>query len=210
MTYYLASYRPLIVKRRGKSAIQKYGILPYVDDSIRREPDLESQFPSITAICRAEMFAPRLKESDTVVYITVKGNYPGYRDSHWRLTAILKVIKRFKSHQHAAKWYESRGLELPSNCIVPGNQPLSLDRTSNQDDWHSVRRWDAVYRKRTKRTPVFLACKATFLELNDPPVVTKELMHDVFGKQQSTRNPPRITEEQYEKLTAIADVMYAT
>lgn len=204
MTYYLASYHPLIMKPRGKSAIQQYGILPYVDDSIRREPDLEAQFPSITAICRADKFAPRLTESDTVVYITVKGSYPGYRDRHWRLAAILKVIKRFKSHKHAAKWYESRGLELPSNCIVPGNQPLGLDRTSNKDGWPSARLWDAVYRKRTKTTPVFLACRATFLELSDPPIVTNELMHDVFGKRPSTRNPPKITEDQYEKLTAIA------
>ena len=191
---------------RGKSAIQKYGFPPYVDDSIRREPDFESQFPSITAICRAGKFAPRLKESDTVVYITVKGKYPGYRDRHWRLTAILKVIKRFKSHQHAAKWYRKQGVEVPSNCIVKGNSALSLDQTSNRDNRGSVKRWDAVYRMRTIKTPEFLACKAVFLKLNNPPVVTEEMMCYAFGRVRRTQNPPAITEEEYQRFTSIVGI----
>lgn len=200
MTYYLASYRPLVMNRCGKYAIQKYGISPYVDDSIRREPDFESQFPSISAICRGVLFAPRLEESDTVVYITVKGNYPGHTERHWRLTAILKVIRRFESHRQAAKWYEKKRIDLPSNCMVPDNHPLSLDQTSNRDNLPSVKRWDAIYRKRTDKTPVFLACKTIFLEVDDPPVVTEETMYGVFGKIPITRNPPKITEEEYENL----------
>ncbi len=201
MTYYLNSYRPLVFSRRGKSAIKEYGIPPYVDDSIRREPDFQSQFPSISAICRGVLFAPRLEESDTVVYITVKGNYPGRVGRHWRMTAILKVIRRFESHRQAAKWYEKKGVDLPSNCMVPENHPLNLDRTSNRDNWPTVQRWDAVYRMRTNKTPVFLACEALFLELDDPPVVTEELFYDVFAKIPATRNPPEISKEEFEKLT---------
>ena len=190
------------MNRRGKSAIQEYGIPPYVDDSIRREPDFESQFPSISAICRASKFAPRLKESDTVIYITVKGKYHGHAEKHWRLTAILEVIRRFKSHRQAAKWYEKRGIELPSNCMVPGNQPLSLNRTSNKDKWASVKRWDVFYRTRTKENSVFLVCKAMFLELNNPPIVTKKTLCDAFGRVRRTQNPPSISEKEYQRLTS--------
>ena len=190
------------MKPCGKSAIQKYCFPPYVDDSIRREPDFESRFPSISAICRASKFAPRLMESDTIVYITVKSNYPGHAGRHRRLTAILKVIKRFKSHRQAAKWYKKKGVELPSNCMVPGNPPLSLDQTSNRDKLSSAKGWDAVYRKRTRATPIFLACKALYLKLDDPPVVTEAAMQDAFGRIPRTQNPPKITEENYEKLTA--------
>ena len=49
---YLASYRPLTMNALGKAAIEDFGFPPYVDHSCRREPDFESQFPSISAICR--------------------------------------------------------------------------------------------------------------------------------------------------------------
>ena len=126
---YLASYHPLAMNARGKSAVEKFCLPPYVDHSCRREPDFESQFPSISAICRGSKFAPRINKSDVVVYMTVKGRYCDYRDPHWRLTAILQVIKRFKSHREAAEWYENQGLEPPSNCMIRNNPPRKLVET---------------------------------------------------------------------------------
>ncbi len=139
---YLVTYRPLVRNGRGKAAVKQYGLAPYVDDSCRREPDLEAVFPSISGLCRGTWFAPRLSVSDVVVYLTVKGSYPGHPAAHWRLTAILKVVKKFESHGDAAAWYRARALELPRNCMVPENPLLPMDQTANPHKYPSVRFWD--------------------------------------------------------------------
>lgn len=203
---YLASYRPLTMNARGRTAIEDFGLLPYVDHSCRREPDFESQFPSISAICRGSKFAPRISRSDLVVYMTVMGTYSGYRDPHWRLTAILEVVKRFKSHDKAAAWYQRQGLEPPSNCMVRNNPPRRLAETSNPKNYLRVERWDAGYWKRIRETPVFLVCRPLFLELDDPPVLTRKFMCQTFGRIPPTRNPPRISVQEYRKLAARAGV----
>lgn len=202
---FLNSYNPLIKNKRGKSIIEEHGIPPYVDDSCRREPDFESEYPSITALCRVGKFAPRVNESDLVVYITTKGKYPGHPYPHWRLTAILKIVRRFKTHKIASEWYISKGLELPSNCIVGGNYPLPLEMTSNKDNYPTVERWDAVYKMRARKYGVFLSCRPIFLELHNPPVITEEMMFIAFGKVPVTRTPPRISNEEYYKLTRLTD-----
>jgi hypothetical protein len=69
---FLATFHPLIRTSRGRKAVQEYRLPPFIDGSCRREPDFESPFPSITAICRAGNFAPRLRVDDQVVYLTVK------------------------------------------------------------------------------------------------------------------------------------------
>ena len=198
---YLVSYRPLVGSPTGKCAIKKYGFPPYVDDSCRREPDFEARFPSITAICRGTQFAPRLRESDMVAYITVKGNYqpgPGFR--HWRLTAILKVVKRIDSHMEAALWYQRQGLQVPRNCIVECNPPLRLDESGNPHKCSSVEEWDTKYSDLTAKIGVFLACKPIFLELNDPPVLTEDIMLQIFGRIPGTRNPPAISDLEVQRL----------
>ena len=200
---YLSSYRPLVMNGRGKSAICRFGIPPFVDYSCRREPDFESRFTSITALCRGSNFAPRLNESDIVIYMTVKGKYAGFDGSHRRLTAILKVIKRFESHQLAAEWYQDSGLDLPGNCMVRTNAPLGLDETSNPDHYCSARRWDALYWKRSREIGVFLACKPLFLELRSPPVVSEEMLCAAFGRVPGTQNPPAINDLEYRKITEL-------
>src|SRR5580692_3714674 len=102
MTIYLAKYVPLILD--GQRAVTQFNIPPYVDASCRREPDLECEFPSISALCRGELFAPHLKEGDEVVYITIKNHY-GETFRHWRIVARLKIFKRFNTHPEAAAWY---------------------------------------------------------------------------------------------------------
>ena len=199
---YLASYHPLTMNARGRSAIENFCLPPYVDHSCRREPDFESQFPSISAICRGSKFAPRINEADIVVYITVMGKYSGHRDPHWRLTAILKVIKLFDTHIDAADWYEKQGLEPPSNCMTRTNPPRRLAETSNPKNYRRVQRWDALYWKRIRETPVFLVCRPLFIELYDPPVLTRKFMLQTFDRIPATRNPPRISVQEYQRLAA--------
>lgn len=203
---FLSSYNPLIKNRRGKYVIEKHGMLPYVDDSCRREPDFESEYPSITALCRGGNFAPRVNESDVVIYITNKGKYPGYPVSHWRLTAILQVKRRFETHTDASKWYTSRGLKIPSNCIVPGNSPLPLGFTSNKDNFPTVERWDAVYRKRVRANGVFLVCKQIFLKLHKPPVITKEILRSAFDRTTAPLNPPKISGNEYDRFIQLMNI----
>lgn len=203
---YLVTYRPLVRNGRGKIAIARYGLAPYVDDSCRREPDFEAVFPSITGICRGAKFAPRLSVSDTVVYLTVKGKYSGYRVGHWRLTAVLQVVNRFESHGDAGAWYRERGLEVPRNCMVPGNPPLPMDQTANPHNYSNVRIWDAVYRRRVSKHSVFLACESLFRELHDPPVVTSEMLMEWFGRIPGTQPPPLISDHEYRCLAALAGI----
>ena len=203
---FLVSYKPLVMNGRGKTAIRRFGFPPYVDHSCRREPDFESEFPSITAMCRRYNFAPRLNESDVAVYITVKGSYPGHRGRHRRLTAILRVIKRFKSHRQAAKWYQNRKLSLPSNCMVKTNPPLGLNKTSNPERHSRVQSWDALYWKRSRENGVFLVCKPLFLDLQEPPVVTEEILCAAFGRVPGTRTPPKLSDVEYQKFTTLVGV----
>lgn len=141
--FFLASYRPLVHNRFGKDAIQKYGHPPFIDGSCRGEPDLESRFPSITAICRCGMFAPRLNERDQVIYMTKK-HAAGHGLRH--LVAALEVVHRFGSHREASEWYVQQVLPLPSNCLVRQNPPLTIDHTDHGNGRETdTCRWDLRY-----------------------------------------------------------------
>jgi len=202
---FVATYRPLVLNRLGRRAIQGHGLLPYIDGSCRREPDFESTYPSITATCRAGNFAPRLQVGDLVAYLTVKGQYEVGQDRHWRLAAILRVVERFSSHADAARWYQEQGLPLPSNCLVSGNPPKSFELTNGMppasvrrrvaaqvDPVRAVRLWNATYRGRVRRWPVFLATTPEFLELRDPPPVTAADLVAAFGGIPATLTPPAV------------------
>jgi hypothetical protein len=63
-----------------------------------------------------------------------------------------------------------------------------------------IRLWDATYRQRVVRWPVFLATEPNFLELNNPPQLREAQMRAVFGQIPSTLNPPQIACEQLERL----------
>jgi hypothetical protein len=195
---FLTSYRALCRNQAGREAIENYDIPPFVDSSCRREPDFEATYPSISALCRASKFAPRLKENDRVVYITKKGSYLSVSKPHWRFVAVLEVIKRFEMHKAAAEWYLQKGLKLPNNCMVDGNPPNNLDKTDKHQD--SLEEWDRGYKARARLWGTFLACKPIFIELNNPAVIFPEQMKEIFGKIPGTRTPPEITAEQYKNL----------
>jgi hypothetical protein len=201
VSIYVTSYEPLIHNQWGKKASKTYNIPPFVDRSCRREPDFEAQYPGISAICRGRLFAPRLRENDIVVYITTKGIN---KAQGWHLSAILQIIQRFESHESAASWYHERSIPLPNNCMIEGNPPVDLDRTSRKVQ--SLRAWDAKYKQRTRDCPVFLICKVLYKELYSPPLITEDMMKIVFGKELCTRNPPKITYEQYHQLREISGI----
>lgn len=171
--------------------------------------------PSISALCRAGNFAPRLQRGDRVAYVTVKRKYLG--DWNRRLVALLTVEQRFASHEQAAEWYQSLRYELPSNCIVPGNAPEAYDRTNRDppkgvkqrvaaadNPEQAIRLWDHGYRSRARNYPVFLACRADFLEVWRPPVLDCEEIRAIFGRYPNTQNPPKITAHQFQQLIALA------
>jgi len=165
MPAFLATYRPIISTAHGRAAAQTFDLAPFVDSSCRREPDLESSpYPAISALCRGKLFAPRLGVGDNVVYLTKKGRYGTVPSRHWRLVAVLRVLRRFETHHAAASWYRAQGLTPPSNCIVDGNPPVPLERTGGPrprnrfgdpaDPVGVVNRWNAAYRKRARRCGV--------------------------------------------------------
>ena len=207
---FLTTYHPLIIRKEGQIAAQAYNLPPFVDASCRREPDFEHPVPSISAICHAAGFAPRLNVGDTAVYLTVKRTHQGIKPTHWRLTSILRVIKRFETHREAADWYESQGLNLPSNCLVRGNPPLPLDITVGhykdpKQGYVKAKRvedWDINYQARARKWGTFLACESLFTELWNPPLISTIDAAAIFDKGRilSTQTPPVITDQEFMRL----------
>lgn len=214
MTDYLASFRPLISTVPGRRAAQVFGLPPFIDGSCRREPDFQSPAPSITALCRAGKFAPRLVPGDRVAYVTGRMSF-GQAEG-WALVALLRVHARFDSHPPAAEWYRERGYRLPNNCLVEGNPPEPFERTNGRPPVEvrerlgtlgperAVRLWDATYQRRAREHGVFLATSADFLELVTPPVLRRADLLAVFGRVPGTQNPGRVTPREYDALSALA------
>ena len=210
---YLNSFKPLCKTKQGRAAISKFGFPPFIDTSCRREPDFQASAPSISALCRGGMFAPRLSVGDSVIYMTVKGQYEPEKTRHWRLVAILRVRERFESHKEAAVWYREAGLKIPSNYMVDGNACLPYEMTAGtdasrfgyvEDTEDLLKRWDLSYRLRSRRFGVFLTCEADFLELYDPPELTDETLLQIFGRIPPTLNPPAIRAYEFQALYEIA------
>jgi hypothetical protein len=214
---YLATFRPIIRTRAGFDAATRHGLPPFIDGSCRREPDLESPFPSMSASCRAGAFAPRLEPGDRVAYLTVKGTYLNDRVAGWRLVAVLRVRERFATHEAAASWYQEQGVEPPSNCFVAGNVPQPFARTNGDpppaikrrlatglNAEHAVDLWDATYRARIREWPVLLACTPVLLDLNTPSQLCDLDLIRIFGRVPATQNPPQITRGQLARLIRAA------
>ena len=201
---HLSTFKPLCRNRAGRDAVARHGLPRFVDASCRREPDLEHERPSISCVCHGDKFAPRLREGDTVVYITTPGRYTGAEQAHWRLVAIRGVTHRFGCHGEAAAWYKEHGYTLPSNCLVEGNPPLPLDHTDQSHD--SVAAWDRFYHQRVRKCGAFLTCLARHVNLREPPAITEAMIKSVFGRIPATRTPPRISEEVLHDLLRWSDL----
>ena len=208
--YFLNSYKPLCYFKEGRTAIKEFGFPPFIDASCRREPDFQSKFPSISALCRIEKFVPRLDVGNSIVYMTTQGKYKPENFLHWRLTAILKVLHRFESHREAADWYQENSLPLPSNCIVPQNPCLPYQKTGGAKDLRYVfpiekrlKKWDGEYKRRMRICGIFIVCQAEFLELYNPPILTREKLRQIFDGIPGTQNPPQISEKEFIALHSV-------
>ena len=210
-SYFLCSFHPLSETEAGRSAVIHGGLPPFIDGSCRREPDFQSRAPSISALCRSKQFARRLWPGDGVAYITTQSRYNG--EAGWALVALLKIVKRFESHEAAAEWYSSNGIAVPSNCLVPSNPPQPYHLTNQKppaevaarvdteaDPARAVRLWDRTYAERANECGVFLACQVNILELWHPPVLRRPDFHAIFGRVPGTQNPPKITPNQFHAL----------
>lgn len=179
MTRFLVMYEPLCSNKRGREAIARYGYKPFIDHSVRREPNFESEYPGITSICRGRNFAPRLKVGDTIAYITKPGRYGELKEDHYRMVAILKVIHKFLDHQSAANWYLQQEMELPLNCMIDGNPPLEYDRTIHTP-LNALGAEQEYYRRVTNNSD-YLVCESLKLELENPPIIRKDELEKSTG-----------------------------
>lgn len=211
--HYLNSFKPLCLTAQGRHAVERFGFPPFIDASCRREPDFQSEYPSISALCRGAMFAPRLRVGDRLIYMTVKSGYAPERVGHRRLVAALRVVERFASHGEAATWYREKGLPVPSNCLVDGNAPLPYEMTGGVPDGkfgevadaaELLRRWNASYKLRARRHGAFLVCETEYINLHEPPVLTDEMLRHIFGRTPPTLTPPPISESEYVALRRAA------
>ena len=211
---YLVTYRPLVMTAHGRQASERLDIPPFVDGSIRREPDLENDPPTISALCRGAMFAPRLRVGDVAVYLTVKGRWGHGRSAHRRLTAVLRVAEKFESHAEAARWFRDAGRSLPSNCMVPENPPEPLThsiglsrRRACGTAQEGCQNWDKHYRDRTRRHGAFLISDALFVDVSwSAPRIEDEDLVQVFGCVPATRTPHAHPREEVETLLHDAGV----
>lgn len=226
-TIRLNSYKPLCINDFGKRAITEYGFAPFIDASCRREPDFENEFPSISALCRKGKFAPKLKEKDVVVYITVQSDYrtEEIKINHNRLVAILQVAKVFKTHETAAEWYLRNNLSLPSNCMIEGNPPKSFDQTAaatffkgkkdiqkfldRPEEFQKkfgkkyIETWDADYKERAHSWQNFVITKPIFLDLENPPIILREDFMEIFNRVPNTQTPNKINQSQFIELAKL-------
>ena len=206
-SFYLNSYAPLVASKAGREASKRYGIEPFVDGSIRREPDLEHDMPSISCLCRAGKFAPRLRAGDVVAYLTAKKSF-GRRPANRRLTAVLRVDRIFGDHATAASWFRSQGKLLPSNCMVDNNPPRPIDQShchvrGRQRSPHPEiqKLWDREYLERASKHPAFVVCERIFLKLCwDAPIVSDACLREAIGYLPGTQNPGALDLEAYHRL----------
>lgn len=205
--FYLNSYAPLVVSVAGRRSAEEHRIDPFVDGSIRREPDLEHDFPGISCLCRGSQFAPRLRTGDIVAYITKVGRF-GKRNRHQRLTAILQVESTLPSHAAAADWYTERNLPLPSNCMVPDNISKPLDQSHRKFrgsrglmETQIHRAWDASYRISAKKRGTFVVCRKLWSNLSwSAPVFIRDDLFAAFGYPPGTQTPGELNVEGFNRF----------
>lgn len=214
MTCFLSTYMPLAATKYGRIASTERTIPPFVDGSIRREPDLEHTYPSISCLCHADKFAPRLRVGDNIGFMTQKRKYGLSGEAHRRLTAVLNVVDIQESHESAAAWYCQRNLPLPNNCLVMDNPPKLLEeshshhKARNRLDDNRLRQvWEREYQKRAKNFGTFVICQSLFSRLSwEAPIIEDEYLIEAFGRIPGTQNPPAVPCNEFQHLMEIIGV----
>lgn len=195
--HWLNTYHPLAGTPEGPWRHRQPSLPPFADASCRREPDLESDYPTITGLCRPPSVR-KLEIGDVVIYTTVRDAYEGIA-AHRRMTAVLRVIAAHRSHPSAADFYRTRDLPLPRNLFVPNNPPLPLDMTEGfywtkvngrkvrvapdgpADAPRILAEWDAIYRERRDRCQDVRICEIVFRDLWNGRIVDEQMISAIFG-----------------------------
>ncbi|MCY1589535.1 hypothetical protein [Staphylococcus pettenkoferi] len=195
----MVTYEPMIFRKEGAKIVSEYDDIPeYLDASIRTEPSLNVKYPGISSLCRGEKLAPKLKVGDKVIYITKKSTYH-HEFNHWRLVAILEVIKVMKTHEETAEWYKNNNYELPKNCLVKDNPPLSFNKTTIPKE--KICDAEEDYQCKASEHSQFNICKKIHVELDHPPIIDESKMEEIFGiKNPGTQNFKYVEEHEYNKL----------
>jgi hypothetical protein len=205
--FYLNEFRPLAETSHGRIAIEKFSLPAFIDASCRREPDLESRYPSISALCRAEHFAPKLCVGDVVAYMTKSFGYPPKAKPTRRLVAVLRVKhswlehdnrRGLDAHARAAEWYQEQRIPAPSNCMISAKGRKPLEQTDRYFD--DLDEWERTYRLRAMECGAFHACEILFCDVNDPPKFTNRQLVEWFGIIPNTRDLPALKPENFVKL----------
>ena len=219
----LNSFRPLCMTQLGINAIEKFNFPPFIDSSCRREPDFENTFPSISALCRKGKFAPQLEKNDIIIYLTIGGKNLPYKLGH-HLVAILQVEEKYSSHKIGQDEYLSKGLKIPSNCMVANNFPYEFNKTAGnfnskkeinkflkrteqeqlQEGNKRLADWDKCYSERAKDFGCFIKTKALYKNLKDPKVILPSDFKSIFNKIPGTQNPRELTEKEFKELAIVA------
>jgi hypothetical protein len=203
------NWPPRLIRRPTRRGGRK--IPPFVDGSIRREPDFQCELPSITSLCRGRNFARHLGVGDVVCYITNKRKFKRTDNPERRLTAIVRVQLVLPSHEAAAQWYERRDLPIPNNCMVDRNPAMPLDHSHgiNEGRKHYSgdrlwRRWDLGYKFRAEDSPEFVVCEPPlFLDLTwGAPLVSDNGLIAVFGEIPGLLNPKKRQLSEFYALTS--------
>lgn len=175
----LLSYRPFASTKKGLDLSLRFGRLPFEDASIRTEPSLNQDFPSVTGPCRKGRVIKMADSGFVLVYVTSRANYLGVAQPRQSLTAILRVKHRLDDHEAAQDWYSSRGLPIPMNCIH--SEPLPEIQAVfgyNRDERRrfTFEEAEGEYQRRGRMYPQFLVCDKLFVELSNPPEIDLELL----------------------------------
>ncbi|MCY1604509.1 hypothetical protein [Staphylococcus pettenkoferi] len=201
----MVTYEPMIFKKRGIKVVDNNKDIPeFLDASIRTEPSLNVEYPGVSSLCRGSKLAPKLKEGDKMVYLTKKNMY-GQDFKHWRLVAIIEVIKVMKTHEDAAKWYKNYNYELPKNCVVDGNPPLSASKTTIAKS--KIHETERGYKFRARKYKQFNICKKVHVNLKEPPIIDESKMKEIFGtKNPGTQSFKKVSDDEYKSLVKLMEL----
>jgi len=202
----LLSYHPFAAwGRKGLRTAAEFGRLPFEDASIRTEPNLRHEAPSVSGLCRKNLVVGRAEVGSHLVYVTIKRRYSMELESIQFLTAILRVQAKLANHEEARDWYMERGYPLPHNCILADPRPEAGALFGyNQEERRRFTFDEAErnYRQRAIMFPNYLICVNLFPTLLEhPPVVSLEAMGI---SPRATQTGKRLAREQLRSLLSLA------
>jgi len=201
MTTVFTTYKPLCKSAKGIEICRKFSIAPYIDASIRREPDFQCPMPTITGLCRPNLTARSLrkllanKQDARMIYSTVKEG--GGR----HLVAILKPKRYFENHEDASKWFQKEFGCLPKNCMTEGNAAVPEEYAVDEDDCRTADAWDESYWARYRNEcSLMIVCSVEFIDLWTPPPIPEDIFDRDFP---GTHGIAHLHDGEYAKLKAL-------